>query len=317
MPFLRRAQRGLAEADRAASGAYVAELGDPPVVRLEARVLVVDVGVVAQQHADRRVDDLGRDAVAVLVAEPRAPDPSRRDAARRTACRCRAGLRRSGRPAAATSQNGTSDCPLSISITSPSVSSWCRRGARSRYARIDAVEVGVGRFGDVRVGRDAQGHAESSVVCSRVMRRTTSRTGRRTRGPTGAAGSRARGRPRTRPRPATGGRTCRRPAPARCGAAPRSAASATAVFARSPACRPAARIAALDRAQARLRTPAPPIQWSRSARAPLDLLEGAQRLPLRGRAARARSSIAASKTPSTTDGEQHGDERCGVEREHV
>ena len=48
-----------------------AELGDPVVVRVEARVLVVDVGVVAEHHADRRVDDLGGDAVGVLVGEAR------------------------------------------------------------------------------------------------------------------------------------------------------------------------------------------------------------------------------------------------------
>ena len=39
-----------------------------------------------------------------------------------------------GRPAAATNQNGTRLLPLSMSITSPSASWWCSRGARSRYA---------------------------------------------------------------------------------------------------------------------------------------------------------------------------------------
>ena len=46
-----------------------AVLGDPAVVGLEAGVLEVDVAVVAQHHADRRVDDLGGHAVAVLVGE--------------------------------------------------------------------------------------------------------------------------------------------------------------------------------------------------------------------------------------------------------
>ena len=51
------------------SGAVRAELGDPLVVRVEARVLVVAVGVVAEDHADRRVDDLGDHAVGVLVVQ--------------------------------------------------------------------------------------------------------------------------------------------------------------------------------------------------------------------------------------------------------
>ena len=112
-PVLGRAQRGLAHADEPVRRGR-AELGDPLVVRVEARVLVVDVGVVAQHHADRRVDDLGGDAVGVLVGEARDRDPSRRGAGPRSACRCRGGPPRSGRPAAATSQNGTSLFPLSI-----------------------------------------------------------------------------------------------------------------------------------------------------------------------------------------------------------
>ena len=51
------------------SGCARAVARHPPVVGLHAGVLVVEVGVVAQHHADGRVDHLAADAVAVLVAE--------------------------------------------------------------------------------------------------------------------------------------------------------------------------------------------------------------------------------------------------------
>ena len=67
------------------SGCARAVLGDPAVVGVEAGLLVVDVGVVAEHHADRRVDDLGGDAVAVLVGAAGPPGPSRRGAGPRSA----------------------------------------------------------------------------------------------------------------------------------------------------------------------------------------------------------------------------------------
>ena len=68
-PFLDGAQRGLTAPEEPirSSGAV---LGDPPVVGVEARSLVVDVRVAAQHHPHRRVQDLRSDPVAVLVGEP-------------------------------------------------------------------------------------------------------------------------------------------------------------------------------------------------------------------------------------------------------
>src|SRR5882724_1257984 len=71
----RRAHRGLADAEQAL-GVGAAVLGHPAVERVAAGLLVVEVAVVADRHADRRVDDLGRDAVPLLVGEPRLGIPA-------------------------------------------------------------------------------------------------------------------------------------------------------------------------------------------------------------------------------------------------
>ena len=64
--LLGRAHRGLADAEQPV-GVGAAVLGDPAVVGVHAGVLVVEVLVVAEHHADRRVDDLAGHAVAVLL----------------------------------------------------------------------------------------------------------------------------------------------------------------------------------------------------------------------------------------------------------
>ena len=136
------------------SGWARAVLGDPAVVRLEAGLLVVEVVVVAEHHADGRVDDLGGDAVAVLVGHAAPRDPSRRGAARRTSRRARG----SPRPACRPRRRGPSAPGVfmpSMTNTSPTPSppsTIC--GALSRHAGVDVVDVGVRRLGDVRVGRD-------------------------------------------------------------------------------------------------------------------------------------------------------------------
>ncbi len=58
------------------AGCVAAVLGDPAVVGVEAGLLVVEVRVVAEHHADGRVDDLGGDAVAILVGEARVGIPA-------------------------------------------------------------------------------------------------------------------------------------------------------------------------------------------------------------------------------------------------
>ena len=54
----------------------VAELREPQVVGVEAGLLVVEVGMIAEHHADGRIDDFRRDAVALLVGHARLGIPS-------------------------------------------------------------------------------------------------------------------------------------------------------------------------------------------------------------------------------------------------
>ena len=62
-----------------------AVLRDPAVVGLHVGALVGEVLVVAEHHADRRVEHLGGDAVAVLVGGPQPRIPAARDTSPRTA----------------------------------------------------------------------------------------------------------------------------------------------------------------------------------------------------------------------------------------
>ena len=73
--FLDGAHRGLAEPDQAVRRMGAVGL-EPAVVGVEAGLLVVEVGMVADQHADRRIDDLGGHAVLVLVGKPRRGIPA-------------------------------------------------------------------------------------------------------------------------------------------------------------------------------------------------------------------------------------------------
>src|SRR6185436_19684532 len=71
----RRAHRGLTDAEEPLA-VRRAVFGDPAVVGVEAGLPVVEVAVVADGHADRRVEDLGGDAVALLVGEARLGIPA-------------------------------------------------------------------------------------------------------------------------------------------------------------------------------------------------------------------------------------------------
>ena len=73
--FLDRADRGLAQAHEA-PGVMAAILLEPAVVGVEAGLFVVEVGVIADQHADGRIDQFGADAVAILVGQPHFRVPS-------------------------------------------------------------------------------------------------------------------------------------------------------------------------------------------------------------------------------------------------
>ncbi len=81
-------------------GRHALELGEPQVVRVEAGLLVVGVGVVAEQHPDRRVQHLDRDAVAILLDEARLRVPTARVQLVPADVQVRADLL-AGRPAAA------------------------------------------------------------------------------------------------------------------------------------------------------------------------------------------------------------------------
>src|SRR5690606_21380918 len=83
-----------------------AVLGDPGVVCLHARPLEGEILMVAECHADRRIDDLTGNSVAVLVGQPRIRipaaamevlelDPERRELGGALAC-CRNQAHRDG-----------------------------------------------------------------------------------------------------------------------------------------------------------------------------------------------------------------------------
>ena len=164
--FLRRAERRLADAQEAVR-MCAAVLREPEVVGVEAGVLVVEVGVVAEHHADRRVDDLGRHAVAVLVGQPRVRIPApavhvlepRPEHGQLGGILARAGHQAHG--------NGPRQA-LDDEQVSALVVPHDTRGAVLEAA-IDAVHVRVRRLGDVRVGRD-DGSGHGVRHCSAAFR---------------------------------------------------------------------------------------------------------------------------------------------------
>ena len=164
------AHRGLPEANEPV-GCVRAELGDPLVVRVEARLLVVPVRVVAQDHADRRVDDLGGHAVAVLVVEPRLGIPAAAVQVLEPFVDVEADLL--GRPPGCRDEPERHERVPVVDehhVAQDVVMLEARRAVAVRG--IDVVEVARRRLGDVRVGRDARsgrgrsGHDVSSVIAT-------------------------------------------------------------------------------------------------------------------------------------------------------
>jgi hypothetical protein len=152
--ILGRAHRGLADAEEPV-GERRAVLRDPAVVRLHAGVLVVEVLVVAEHHAHGGVEDLADDAIAVLVCGSlrRVPpaavqlvegDAHHRDLLGRLP---RGGHEAHGHGLAleAGDHEDVTGGVVPVHV-----------GRSIAEGRIDAVDVGVGRLGDVRVGRDAR-----------------------------------------------------------------------------------------------------------------------------------------------------------------
>jgi hypothetical protein len=149
--LFRRTHRGLPDAEQAL-GRERAVLGDPAVVGLEARVLVVGVAVVAQDHADGGIDDLGGHAVTQLIGEARRGIPAAAVeigeviALHADLVRCFAG---GGRGA---DVDGVLEPVDDEHVAVGSGVDHARCAVEERL--VDVVDVGAGRLGDVRVGRD-------------------------------------------------------------------------------------------------------------------------------------------------------------------
>ena len=154
--------------------------GDPAVVGVETGLLVVPVGVVAQQHPDRWVEDLGTHAVAVLLVEAhdRVPaagvqlvPPDVDMGADHRGVAARGGDHPVGHPAAPVVDDHHRAHRVVVGGD----------GRPVAVRRIDVGGVAVVGLGDVRVGRDGlEGHAGTSwssisgwKVCT--MRRMPSR----------------------------------------------------------------------------------------------------------------------------------------------
>ena len=150
-PALGGPHRGLPEPDEAV-GVGLAELDQPPVVRLHARLLEIEVGDVANLHADRRIQHLRGDSVPVLSLDAGVRLP----AAAVELLELRAprgellgGLARRG-------DEGEGDAllaPLDTEHVAPLLVVHHDRRAVAEL-RVDATDVAVGRLDDMAVGGD-------------------------------------------------------------------------------------------------------------------------------------------------------------------
>ena len=140
-----------------------AVLGDPQVVGVEAGLLVLEVGMVAEHHADGRVEDLRAHAVALLVGQAGLGVPAAAVQVLEAGAEHREllGLLAGGR-----------DEPHGNRLVEPvddehvpplGVAHQPRRAVLE--AVVDAVDVRARRFGDVRVGGDDRGRHGSSQQC--------------------------------------------------------------------------------------------------------------------------------------------------------
>ena len=125
---------------------------EPPVVGVEACFLVVKVRMIADQHADCGIDDLGSHTILVLIIEPNLGIPA-------------ATVQIVELGAADTDiLGGNAGCGDqahrdwrfhaldNIDIAHPLLVDDTRRPSPPR--RIDMVDVAVGRFGDMGIGRN-------------------------------------------------------------------------------------------------------------------------------------------------------------------
>ena len=150
--LLRGAHRGLAAAQEPVRrvGAVV---GDPAVVGVEGRLLQVVVVDVAEHHAHRGVDDLGGDAVGILLGEPRRRVPSTAvELLEAGALGADLGgvLAGGGDQTHGDRHRGT----LHHEHVAHRVATVHHVWSTVAPGRVDEVGVGVRRLGDVRVGGD-------------------------------------------------------------------------------------------------------------------------------------------------------------------
>ncbi len=129
-----------------------AVLANPQGVLVEARLLVIEVTMVAEDHPDRRVNDLGGDAIAILIGHARVGIPS---AAMHLLELCANRLELAGVFASRCRQRDVDRAWKILdqkNVAELLVMNHVRGGVF--VLRVDPVHVGTGRFGDMGIGGD-------------------------------------------------------------------------------------------------------------------------------------------------------------------
>ena len=140
-----------------------AVLGDPLVVGVEARVLEVEVGMVAEHHADGRVEDLGRHAVALLIGEPRLGIPAAAVHVLEAGAEHRQLLGALAGGGDEAHRDRLVDALDDEEVAALRVADDVGRAVLKR--RVDPVDVRVRRLGDVRVGGDDRFRHRRLLCC--------------------------------------------------------------------------------------------------------------------------------------------------------
>src|ERR1700722_10049136 len=129
-----------------------AVLAYPQVVSVEACLLVVEVAMVAEDHADGGIDNLGGDAVAILVGHPRVGIPSALMHLLELRAECSQLARVLARGRRQRDVDRTREVLDDEHVAQLLVVNHVRH--RILILVIDSIDVSVGRLGDMRVGGD-------------------------------------------------------------------------------------------------------------------------------------------------------------------
>jgi hypothetical protein len=129
-----------------------AVLGDPQVVGVEARLLVLEVGVVAEHHADGRIEDLGAHTVAVLVGQAGIGIPPALVHVLEAGVEHRQLLGSLAGGGDQAHRDGALQALDHEQVAAGGVAHHARRPVAE--PRVDPLEVRVRRLGDVRIGGD-------------------------------------------------------------------------------------------------------------------------------------------------------------------